>query len=1231
MDSFYYWLGKLRRVLWLTSLVSVIGLALLLTLARQLLPYASEYKTEIEQKMSEVFQRPVKVGEVDARLQDFYPTLVLRDVSIIDEQSQKVLFNFDEVYAGLSLIKSIRLKQPVFVNLGLKGTQIAIERNKEGEVKIKGLDVTLGNNGHQDNPDESIRRTLGWLFAQRSLEINDAHIYFRDEASGREVDLPKVNALFRNLAKRHQVNASILLNPADGGELSLAMDLRGSAEDFKNLQGDVYIAAQQLQLKPWLLDTGFKDVRIQEGMVDVQLWSQWQWLELQSVQAEVSLANTSLSWKQQKDIAHINQLDTLLLFEHRPQGWALDIAKLSGTINDEQLIPTRIRLHRNEEGVLNLESSTLQLETLATMGLKLPWLSDEQKERIRQLKPQGEIYGLFLSYDPQRKKPIEASFNINQLGIEAHDKTPYLRGISGAVWLDNDSGTFLVNGTDVRFHQTHAYRQPWEMEEMRGRVDWYVRGDGLHILSDRLDTNAHDFRVQSRFHLVVPNNGAPPLMDMYSRFEHDDVSNLSRYYPVNKIKPGLLHWLDNAFVSGKIYNGQMIHYGRVKKGNFPFLKHQGNFEVAFQTDKVRINYQDGWPHATRLDAKVNFVGNSMHLSTQSASLFNGLRVRDMDLNIADFKHATLKLQGKVKGTTQPAIDFVMQSPLAESMGTALKYVEGRGDIYLDIALQIPLQEGTTKPTTYQGQLRFSDNILRINMDDGYLEADKFNGVLDFTEREYKARNMQAQILEHQASFNVDTYFQGERSSVVIQGHGTIDAKALARETKVWVFDYLYGQTDYEFTTVINNLNNYYQSSYMRLNSDTKGVYMNMPYPVYKEAYQERELLARWDIDRNVVNVRWGEDMETSMSFADADKGGYLNRLALTMGKDEHQLPQQESIYINGSLDRFSLKEWSRVFNKELSSPSKMGKILPLDVRLQSVVLTDLDYQPDKSARRVEDFNVERFPNINFNVKKLIFKEQSMGELQLQLQSSTQGIQLKTLQLNHPLLNINADGEWQMAGSAHTRLAINIKSKNSGGLLKMFGYQATLSGGELQAAVNLKWDDELYNFRLEDLEGDIAFTINQGTILEVEPGVGKMMGLFSFQALPRRLALDFTDLFSSGFTFDQIRGKFVIENGEAISDNIIIQSPSARVVMSGKSGLIRRDYDYDVIIIPGDGSNLFMAGLLAGGIQTGFVVWAIDRMVRVDKYTRLIYHLGGTWDKPVITNLGEAKAKKDEVE
>ena len=39
-----------------------------------------------------------------------------------------------------------------------------------------------------------------------------------------------------------------------------------------------------------------------------------------------------------------------------------------------------------------------------------------------------------------------------------------------------------------------------------------------------------------------------------------------------------------------------------------------------------------------------------------------------------------------------------------------------------------------------------------------------------------------------------------------------------------------------------------------------------------------------------------------------------------------------------------------------------------------------------------------------------------------------------------------------------------------------------------------------------------------------PGIGKLLSILSLQALPRRVALDFKDVFSEGFSFDSILGQ-----------------------------------------------------------------------------------------------------------
>ena len=48
------------------------------------------------------------------------------------------------------------------------------------------------------------------------------------------------------------------------------------------------------------------------------------------------------------------------------------------------------------------------------------------------------------------------------------------------------------------------------------------------------------------------------------------------------------------------------------------------------------------------------------------------------------------------------------------------------------------------------------------------------------------------------------------------------------------------------------------------------------------------------------------------------------------------------------------------------------------------------------------------------------------------------------------------------------------------------------------------------------------TSGAGQFTKIDPGIGKLLGVLSLQALPRRITLDFRDVFSEGFAFDDDR-------------------------------------------------------------------------------------------------------------
>lgn len=137
-----------------------------------------------------------------------------------------------------------------------------------------------------------------------------------------------------------------------------------------------------------------------------------------------------------------------------------------------------------------------------------------------------------------------------------------------------------------------------------------------------------------------------------------------------------------------------------------------------------------------------------------------------------------------------------------------------------------------------------------------------------------------------------------------------------------------------------------------------------------------------------------------------------------------------------------------------------------------------------------------------------------------------------------------------------------------------------------------------------------------------------MGLLSFQALPRRLSLDFSDLFQKGFAFDRIEGNFVIENGQAETDNLFMDGPSAHILARGRVGLAAEDYDQRVTVIPNMSGGLPLAAALAGGVVPGAAMLLVERLFKpqIDNVGRVEYQVTGPWSAPVVERVESSEAR-----
>jgi uncharacterized protein YhdP len=124
---------------------------------------------------------------------------------------------------------------------------------------------------------------------------------------------------------------------------------------------------------------------------------------------------------------------------------------------------------------------------------------------------------------------------------------------------------------------------------------------------------------------------------------------------------------------------------------------------------------------------------------------------------------------------------------------------------------------------------------------------------------------------------------------------------------------------------------------------------------------------------------------------------------------------------------------------------------------------------------------------------------------------------------------------------------------------------------------------------------------------------------SIVALPRRLSLDFRDVFAKGFGFDEITGTFRITNGETSTCNLTLKGPAADIGIVGRAGLATRDYHQTAIVNASVGDTLPIVGALAAGPQVAAALLIFSRIFKkpLQGVGQVYYDIKGSWDEPTI--------------
>jgi uncharacterized protein (TIGR02099 family) len=604
-------------------------------------------------------------------------------------------------------------------------------------------------------------------------------------------------------------------------------------------------------------------------------------------------------------------------------------------------------------------------------------------------------------------------------------------------------------------------------------------------------------------------------------------------------------------------------------------------------------------------------------------------------------------------------------------------VRGMSDLHLELA--IPLGRALDIGTKFSAFARVRDNTLAMGNFGALLT--KLDGALIVDNDGIRGSRLKAQLLEQPATLDVKTLDARDGALIHVRGRGALIAPTLMARFKPEWSERVAGRGRWTADLKLPMRQTNSGPKRLRVEALFDDVSVRLPQPLAKAAGETLLVEANAELGgaEHKVFVQYGNRVGVGLALVPQGDALRVARGEIRFGDVRASIPRQAGLRIGGNLPKLSLDEWradpgfvkfwsegeSRIdpkggaqplisdvdvhfnrlvaFGQPLSdahvkvvrgskewratvlSQEFSGRVrIPIDLQ-QAPVVMDLDewkYIPVEGGNRNE-LDPRELPAMQIQAQKFSYGDVDFGRMELKATKFAYGWRVDALQLNAPMTMVNGSGAWTYDGSTHqSHFNLDVISENVGQTMSKFGYADSIDGGSGKINAQLAWAAPLPDVSPELLDGRVAMDFKKGRLLEVSPGAGRLFALLSVQALPRRLSLDFSDLFAKGFAFDDINGEFRLERGEAYTSTLAMNGPAAKIRAAGRIGLGNHDYDQLVRVIPDLTGSVPTLTTLAVSPQIGVVTFVLGKIfqTQIDAATAVDYTITGSWENPQVERI-----------
>jgi len=1267
---------------WYAVAFIVLTAAVLVTVIRLALPEIGGYKNEIQSWVSEYMDYPVVIDEITAEWQGWAPHLYLKKIDLYTPDNNSLISKFDSAHLGIDLFSSINKRELVPNQLSISGLNLKFTRNTDGSISI--------NDNQSNTPASNSDNTAlsVWLLKQKHITLENANLTWHDKKANKEPqEFSNVQLDLKTKKERLQISAYIALPEDHGSSLTIKMDVTGNVltPDWK---GTIYAEAKEVNPTGLLKDFPVKSIG---GIANARLWSNWDKAKLINVSGEMDYSGFSLD-TDEYNLA-INNINLNLYVERQQdKDWLLNVS-VEDLQTENGLWPAstyQLIAELNNENNYSYRGhlSYLKLDEVVPFLVAANVIPDIALEKIHWQALKGELTNSNFGFNPESGREETVSFNtvFKNLALISHDKINVIYGLDGSLNANNKLTKIILDSKSTEIHLDSFLDKPLLLSALNANLE-IVNNDSIELLIKEFHIEDKHISAQSSGSILFHREDSP-FIDVVARINPANIEYLPAYLP-RQTSAKLRHWFNLALAGGQLLSGDLIYRGQTK--DFPFNNAEGNFKAILNVENVNLNYAEGWPPIDNVTAEVIIDNDDLYVSSKSAYIFDAT-IDGFTANIkqlgTDNPHVVIS--GTATGHTSDAGHFITQSPLNEnsSLRELTENILGGIDIKLD--LDIPIGPGET---LIKGLISFTDTTIESGLPGLGLEG--VNGDVSFTRQATWATDIDALYHGKPVKLNIPKFdqFESDSESYVISGKGDKDFFTTEltsffpslQQMADGISNKLSGKSNWSLALNKSGTTN---SREVEFNSDLKGLAIELPFPLGKTTEEIKSLSIKTrltDLLINEININYDNNL-----FADFNvdnKGDFIvKNILVGLGHKHPTSPTSSDISIQGELEKINVTDWVDFFNLEkisvpqnnktsmqktisgnvytksfkmlgnefsnvninLSKPASGWQILfdseelkgqtnfiaaennRVHARFEKLTLKKSDDVEDEKKNQIA---IDKIPELDVNVDEFTYNENKLGQLSLLTRNVKNGININNLSIIKPGFHIIATGEWvRLDDIDRSDFHARLKADSIETMLTTFNFDAAnIKEGQTNIEMNAYWMDTPMNFAMEKIDGELDMKIGKGQFLDINPSAGRLFGLLSLQTLPRRLSLDFSDLFEEGFSFDSIEGNFSLQQGHAYTNNLEMTGPSADIIVSGRTGLSTEDYDQIATVTPKISSGLPVASALFGpvGVGVGAVIYLASELFesipkKIDQILSAQYTITGSWDHPNVEKIKEEK-------